>query len=73
MLQRVPAYSEWGGGQTITIMTFIYHYHYHPHHYHYFREFQRKVEEVARREAARNQKLETEAALAVTYPDPNEP
>ena len=42
-------------------------------HCHYCREFQRKVEEVARRERARNQKLETEAALAVTYPDPNEP
>ena len=72
MLQRVPAYSE-GADQTITIMTSIYHYYYHHYHYHYCREFQRKVEEVARRERARNQKLETEAALAVTYPDPNEP
>lgn len=62
-----------GADQTITIMTSIYHYYYHHYHYHYCREFQRKVEEVARREAARNQKLETEAALAVTYPDPNEP
>ena len=62
MLQRVLVEGR-EVGQT-------HHYHYH---YHYCREFQRKVEEVARRERARNQKLETEAALAVTYPDPNEP
>ena len=65
MLQRVLVEGR-GVGQTDL-------YTLHPHHYHYCREFQRKVEEVARREAARNQKLETEAALAVTYPDPNEP
>ena len=67
MLQRVLVEGR-EVGQTDLYTLHPYHYHYH-----YCREFQRKVEEVARRERARNQKLETEAALAVTYPDPNEP
>ena len=67
MLQRVLVEGREVG------QTDLYTLHPHPHHYHCCREFQRKVEEVARRERARNQKLETEAALAVTYPDPNEP
>ena len=36
------------------------------------REFQRKVEEFAKRERERNEKFEN-SDMAITFPDPNEP